>query len=259
MESSGKPLRQVLPNQREVQTTRSPVDSGVKCSPRAALVLKRVAVARQRDPHRKRDHTGPRSAAGDRTSWPGIVREFETAQGAVWIDSTRRGGVVQHRAVFARVVEEADYPGTIGRLDHLESHAETGSVFLKGRDFCCGQSKTLWATAAHGPALVHANATGLFVGKPANEMHRPPSCSVGALRDAAATPRCRGDGAAIAEHARVHPRLLGPYHRLYARYRTAIGHREPRPQSLLLSGNPAAFRRFLGAVAKPTGRRGGGS
>ena len=49
MESSGKPLRQVLPNQREVQTTRSPVDSGVKCSPRGALVLKRVAVARQRD------------------------------------------------------------------------------------------------------------------------------------------------------------------------------------------------------------------
>src|SRR4051794_37894889 len=93
------------------------------------------------------------SAAGDGAAWPGLLRELAAARGAVRVDATRGRGVVQHRAVLALMVREADGPAAVGEVEHVDRQAEPGGVFLERRGLVRRQAQVLRTAAAHRPAL----------------------------------------------------------------------------------------------------------
>jgi len=117
--------------------------------------------------------------AGDRTTRPGLIGEVPTPLGPVLVDAAGRRGVIEHGAVFYRVLQEDDVSAPVGGFPELQVDAEHGGVCPEHRHLARSQMQAERAATALGAALLPADPTGGLGSQPGCEVHRPPSWARG--------------------------------------------------------------------------------
>ena len=100
------------------------------------------------------------SSARDGTPWGGPFWEVTASLRTVLIDPASRRGIVQQGTPLSWVVGESDPPSAISGLPHHKVNPQSAGVPLEGWDLGGGEVEDEGATAAHGPALVHADVAG---------------------------------------------------------------------------------------------------
>src|SRR5262245_13234977 len=135
--------------------------------------------------------------ARDRTPRAGDLGELLASLRSVGVDAAGGRRVVQHRAVFSGVLQEADRAALAGAFPDLHLDTERGGVSLEAWHLGRRQMQDERAATALRAAFVPANAARGFGGETRRQVHRD--------RERARRPRRAGSRQKAAERTSCPP------------------------------------------------------
>ena len=91
----------------------------------------------------------------------------------LFVNAARQGGLIQHRAALARMVQEQQVAAAVGSGRNIGGGTQVHRLTVKHGNLVRFQPQDQRPTTAHRSALIHADAAGLF-GREIQQRITPP-------------------------------------------------------------------------------------